>query len=104
MVLVRLCRPPPHPSVQKDQLVQSDIRQSVEHACVLHNWVCLRRGHFLPPFFSLPVINRIRCCSPAPHGLSHFPQSLHFETVQSCEHGCRLQGVTSFSCGHKTLA
>ena len=97
---LRDCTPVPHDSVQADHAPNADTAQCSGHACSLHVRASRRFGHSTPPYCTAVVMERVRCCEPAPHDFVHVDHALYDDTTQSTGHGLALQLRVSSRYGH----
>ena len=66
----------------------------------LHVRASRRLGHSTPPYWTAVVMERVRCCEPAPHDFVHAVHALYVDTTQSTGHGLALQLRVSSRYGH----
>ena len=98
---LRDCEPVPHDFVHADHAPNADTVQWTTHACSLHERASRRFGHSTPPYWTAVVMERVRCCEPAPHDFVHVLHALYVDTTQSTGHLCAsLQLRVSSRYGH----
>jgi len=67
-------------------------RVPVRAARVLHDWVCVKTGHGMPPLAAATVIVRVDVCLPPPHWAEHTDHADQPLTTQLRGHACVLHG------------
>jgi len=87
-VTERVWTPPPHDLEHTDQAPVSQFG----HARVLHDWVCVKTGHGMPPLAAATVTVRVDVCLPPPHWAEHTDHADQPLTTQLRGHACVLHG------------
>lgn len=99
---VRVLVPLPHALEHGSQLPHRDCAQSIGQHMVLQGCDWDRTGHEVPPCRAGMWMERVRCCTPPPHVLSHASQAPKSVTVQSTGQGCVLHGRSSVNAPQAT--